>query len=186
MSRKNRTGHGTAVVSPVVTTANNVIESEIKTIEKVEDTMKKAPLVDITAVLGNDDESKAIIAQKTLEASDKDWRKDELEKLDAEMKYNLDIIDNACKACKEGITDNLVLESINLKFKLKKVAVKSLYEAKMKPLRVTGEQIGAVAEVVTYEKSKALGVKLSAPFKIIKGIANGVADGTGIKNFWNK
>ena len=149
--------------------------------------MATKEIATITSSLGSDDEvAKAIIAQERLAKSDKDWNKSDIAKLKAEQDKHLATIDDACVKAKEGVTDNIVLESINLQFKLKKNKIRAHYDALIKPLQLDGETLGVVTETVTYTKAKAFGAKVSTPFKALKGIVNGIADGTGIKNFWNK
>jgi hypothetical protein len=149
--------------------------------------MATKEIATLTAILGTDDDvSKAIIAQDKLAKGDKDWNKSEIAKLKTERDKHLDTVDDACRTSKEGVTDNLVLESINLQYKIKKNKIKAHYEPLIKALEIDGETMGVVAETVTYTKAKAFGAKISTPFKAIKGLANGVAEGTGLKNFWQK
>lgn len=144
------------------------------------------PVVTFDALLGDDDFDKAIIAQAKLESTDKDWKDSELDRLQKELNKKLDIIDNACKKMKEGKSDNLVLENINLQFKLKKNNIRAEYAKLMEPLKLSTEVVNVVAEEVPYQKTKEAMSKVAAPFKVLKGAANGVVDGLGLRGFWNR
>lgn len=141
------------------------------------------PVVTFDALLGDDDFDKAIMAQAKLEAGDKDWKDTELDRLQKELNKKLEIIDNACKKMKEGKTDALVLESINLQFKLKKNTIKAEYAKLMEPSKVSTDVINIVAEEVPYQKTKQVFSKVAAPVRVVKGVFNGVVDGLGLRGF---
>jgi len=138
-------------------------------------------IVSLSSILGNSDEAKAIVAQDNLQKSDKDWKKDELAKLKAEKDKHLGTIDAACKTAKEGVTDNLQREEINIKFNLQKVKVKKHYASLMEPFEIDAEVVGEAGGAAVGEK---VGAFIAPGVKAVVQTANGIFTRSGLSELF--
>lgn len=135
-------------------------------------------IVSLSAILGTEDAvAKAVIAQDKLEKSDKDWRKEEITRLKEERNKHLATIDNACEKAKEGITNNLVKENINLQYAISKNKVKAHYAELIKPLQVNAEVVGAVGGTVVGEK---VGAFVAPATKAVANTVNSFMERSGL------
>jgi hypothetical protein len=141
--------------------------------------MAKKEIASLATILGNQDETaKAIVAQAQLQKTDSDWKKDQIQKLKEERNSHLATIDAACDKAKEGVTDNLVKESINLQYAISKNKVKAHYAPLIEALQVDAETVGEVGGTVIGEK---VGAFVAPATKAVANTVNSFMKRSGLE-----
>jgi len=92
-----------------------------------------------------------IDAQKDVQKN-KNWKQSELSKAKAELKKELDVIDNACRATVKQISDPILKKQTEILFEQKKLEMKAQHAPKIERLKIDVEAIAEAGSVVAGEK----------------------------------